>query len=78
MDPHSTLFGALAESSFLRGVFTMFLLVGPVVLLSTLPLHNGSQSFVWPASAALIGLVVNSLNADIMNFRFVWGALAVM
>ena len=28
------------------------------------------------AVAAVIGLLVNSLNADVMNFRFLWLALA--
>lgn len=72
--PHSTLLGRLAESGFLGGLSLIWLWV------SWLRLRPGEFAAMEPARraafAAVVGLLVNSLNADVMNFRFLWVALA--
>jgi hypothetical protein len=76
-DPHSTLFGALAEKGVTGGLV--------VVLLVGLALRSGARAsdgpetwFVAACGAAVIGLAVNSLNVDVMNFRFLWVGLAAL
>lgn len=76
-DPHSTLLGALAET----GVAGALAIVGVFVLaVSPRRQSDGSPAswFVVASQAAVIGLAVNSLNADVMNFRFLWVGLAVL
>lgn len=76
-DPHSTLFGALAET----GIFgTLAIPILLIVALVPRRRSDGSPAgwFVFASQAAIIGLAVNSLNADIMNFRFLWVGLAAL
>ena len=76
-DPHSTLLGALAET----GVFGA-LAIAVVLVIAVVPRRrpDGSPAswFVVASQAAVIGLAVNSLNVDVMNFRFLWVGLAVL
>lgn len=74
-DPHSTVFGALAETGILGGLATALLVV--VALVPAVRPGNVPQRwFVVASRAAVFGLAVNSLNVDMMNFRFLWIALA--
>jgi len=70
----SDLMGRLAESGILGGLSLVWLWT------SWLRLRPGEFATMEPARraafAAVVGLLVNSLNADIMNFRFLWLALA--
>ncbi len=76
-DPHSTLFGALAETGIIGTAATAALLVAAVW--GGRREDQGPQRWVVLAGyAALCGLAVNSLNVDIMNFRFLWVAFAVL
>jgi hypothetical protein len=70
IDPHSTLLGRLAESGVIGGI-TLLLLWVAWVLMARDVVRGGDVIGV-AAAAALAGLIVSSLNADIMNFRFVW------
>jgi len=70
VDPHSTLLGRLAESGVIGGI-TLLLLWVAWVLMARDVVRGGDVIGV-AAAAALAGLIVSSLNADIMNFRFVW------
>ena len=70
IDPHSTLLGRLAESGVIGGI-TLVLLWVAWVLMARDVVRTGDVIGVATA-AALAGLIVSSLNADIMNFRFVW------
>ncbi len=76
-DPHSTAFGALAETGIFGAVTIVALFVVAVV-----PLRRSEGSlaswFIVASQAAIIGLAVNSLNTDIMNFRFLWVGLAAV
>ena len=68
IDPHSTLVGRLAETGLI-GAATLLLLW---VAWTMMAREASSSTIGYAAAAALAGLVVSSLNADIMNFRFVW------
>jgi hypothetical protein len=76
IDPHSTPFGALAESG-LPGLAAVAALFGVVLLHpggdASLPARRWIAVASW---AAVLGLAVNSLNVDVMNFRFLWVVLA--
>lgn len=80
IDPHSTLLGRLAETGLPGGLTLVALWVGFLGLgLRFVRAANGPA--VWPARAALagtVGLLVNSINVDIMNFRFLWIGFAVL
>lgn len=69
IDPHSTLLGRLAECGAIGGVTLLLLWTSWAVMA-----RDSMRSSVlgYAAAAALAGLVVSSLNADIMNFRFLW------
>ena len=68
IDPHSTLLGRLAETGLIGGI-TLLVLWGAWAMMArdTMPATLG-----YAAAAALAGLHVAGINADILNFRFVW------
>ncbi|HUQ85932.1 MAG TPA: hypothetical protein VM096_00145, partial [Vicinamibacterales bacterium] len=76
IDPHSTLLGRLAESGIIGGI-TLLLLWSAWAMVARDVVRSGDVIGV-AAAAALAGLVVSSLNADIMNFRFVWVLAATL
>ncbi len=72
--PHCDLTGRLAETGLIGGASLIVLWAAWIrglrpVLFTGPPMQRA-------ASVAVIGLLVNSLNADVMNFRFLWLALA--
>lgn len=69
VDPHSTLLGRLAECGVIGGV-TLLLLWASWAVMARNAMRSSALGYA--AVAALAGLIVSSLNADIMNFRFVW------
>ena len=68
IDPHSTVLGRLAECGIIGGVTLLLLWIAWAGLAREV---SGSPVGL-AAAAALAGLIVSSLNADIMNFRFLW------
>lgn len=70
---HCAPLGRLAESGLLGGLSFVLLWAAWVRAgsraLESSPLHRA-------AFAALLGLLINSLNADVMHFRFLWIAVA--
>lgn len=68
IDPHSTLLGRMAECGIIGGVTLLLLWIAWAGLAREV---SGSPVGL-AAAAALAGLIVSSLNADIMNFRFLW------
>ncbi len=72
-DPHSTWFGRLAETG-LVGVATLVLLWGGFLRRGLRLTRQVGQEDWMPRAvfAGLVGLLINSLNVDLMNFRFVW------
>ncbi len=78
-DPHAELLGRLAETGVVGGVTLLLLWWG--IARYGWTLLRGEPAFAWASSAILAGLVgvlVNSLNADIMNFRFVWMGVGLL
>ena len=69
IDPHSTLLGRLAECGVIGGI-TLLLLWASWAVMARDSMTTNVLGYA--AAAALAGLAVSSLNADIMNFRFVW------
>jgi hypothetical protein len=69
-DPHSSLLGRMAECGAI-GAVTLLLLWIAWAMLATSAIRAGS-GIGYAAAAAVAGLIVSSLNADIMNFRFLW------
>ena len=78
MDPHSTWFGRAAEAGLI-GLGGLMLLVGAVGWMARRVSVRPSAGWITRAFAAgCVGLLVNSLNVDILNFRFLWMALGLL
>ena len=71
--PHSDLFGRLAEAGLVGGLSLLVLWAFWISRLRPGLLGGPPQR---AACAAVVGLLVNSLNADVMNFRFLWLSVA--
>ena len=78
IDPHSTFLGRLAEAGVVGGVTLVALWIAIAVTIDRLLARHGDDWMVIAAAAGLIGTLVNSMNADVMNFRFLWVALGLM
>jgi O-antigen ligase len=78
VDPHSTIPGRLAEAGII-GAITM-LALWCVAGMETMRLvaQAGPLWIVTAAAAGLAGTLINSVNADVMNFRFLWVALGLV
>lgn len=70
IDPHSTLLGRLAECGLIGGITLIVLWLSWAGLARQY--FRDRVGLGMAAGAALAGLIVSSLNADIMNFRFLW------
>jgi O-antigen ligase len=76
IDPHSTLPGRLAECGLIGGITLLLLwLAWAALARDAVRAHPGIGL---AAAAALAGLIVASLNADIMNFRFLWAIAGLL
>ena len=78
-DPHCELLGRLAETGVVGGLTLLILWWG--VAHQGCGLLRGAPASAWMSRAILagfVGVLVNSLNADVMNFRFVWVGLGVL
>ncbi len=79
IDPHSTLLGRLAEAGLIGGVTLIILWI--VIATDTRSLLARDHRHAWmatAAAAALLGTLVNTMNADVMNFRFAWVVLGLV
>lgn len=79
IDPHSTLIGRLAEAGLIGGVTLIIFWI--VIARETRRLLAQHHQLAWvaaAAAAALLGTLVNSINADVMNFRFAWVVLGLV
>jgi hypothetical protein len=77
IDPHSALLGRLAETGIVGGLTLVALWWGAMVAGGRL-IGDRQAWLARAAVAALIGLLVNSINVDIMNFRFFWAGLGLL
>jgi len=71
--PQCDLMGRLAESGILGGLSLLLLWGSWLRAGPALSTRSAMQS---AALTAVVGLLVNSVNADVMNFRFLWLAAA--
>ena len=79
IDPHSTLMGRLAEAGLIGGITLILFWI--VIARETRRLLAQEHSHAWiatAAAAALLGTLVNTMNADVMNFRFAWVVLGLV
>src|SRR5688500_8263239 len=79
IDPHSTIPGRLAEAGVI-GAITM-LAVWCVAGMETMRLLARSTPPSWmvtAVAAGLAGTLINSVNVDVMNFRFLWVARGLL
>jgi O-antigen ligase len=77
-DPHSTLMGRLAETGII-GVLGLLAFLGSVFVAAyRASVDDQSPTIALAVFAGLSGLLVNSLNVDIMNFRFFWAAAGLV
>lgn len=78
-DPHSSWFGRLAETGLIGTSALAALWLAVLVQAFRLAARGGSQAEIAAALAAgLVGLLVNSMNVDAMNFRFIWLAFGTL
>ena len=73
--PHCELTGRLAETGILGGISLLALWASWVIGIQRA--WSTAPPIRTAAGAAVIGLLLNSLNADVMNFRFLWLARAL-
>ena len=79
IDPHSTFFGRLAETGIVGGVTLLVLWIA--LAQAAVRIWAARSQLEWvavAAVAALAGTLVNTMNADVMNFRFLWVVLGVV
>jgi hypothetical protein len=77
IDPHSTLLGRLAETG-LAGGLTLLMLWSAIAMTCRRVQLRRPSWMATAAAAALLGTLINSANADVMNFRFAWVALGLL
>ena len=77
-DPHSTFFGRLAETGLVGTLPLIALWIGIIISARELMAGSTDRGLALALFAGLCGLLVNTFNADVMNFRFLWVALGLV
>lgn len=77
-DPHSTWTGRLAETGIVGGVTLAALWAGALIGFRPGAADRQAAMIERAAWAGVLGLAVNSVNTDAMNFRFLWVGLALL
>ena len=85
IDPHSSLMGRLAETGLIGAVTLIILWIAIATETRRLLAQSGGSEdpplrtwIATAAAAALLGTLVNTMNADVMNFRFAWVVLGLV
>lgn len=78
IDPHSTLLGRLAETGAIGGITLLALWWASGRRLQRATADASTRLLAFSLVAGLAGLLINSINVDVMNFRFVWAALGLL
>ncbi len=78
-DPHCELLGRLAETGIIGGITLMLVWLGVIQLGHGLTRKSiGTVWMYWAFWGGFMGILVNSINVDIMNFRFLWLGLGLL
>ena len=80
-NPHSTWFGAMAETGLVGLAGLMGLWIALLRAGARANARTGQSAEHWGVRAAfagLIGLLVNSVHVDVMHFRFLWVGMALV
>ena len=72
IDPHSTLMGRLAETGAIGGITLVALWAAAFLTVRQLAGVAASRAVAVGLFGAFVGLAVNAINVDVMNFRFLW------
>jgi len=78
IDPHSTFFGRFAEAGLIGGITLIVLWLAIAAAVQRLWSGQADSWIVIAVTAGIAGTFVNSMNADVMNFRFLWVALGLV
>ena len=78
IDPHSSFFGRFAEAGIVGGVTLIALWITIAVTLDRLVAPQRDYWIAIAVTAGIVGTLVNTMNADVMNFRFLWAALGLV
>jgi O-antigen ligase len=78
IDPHSTFFGRFAETGIIGGSTLIVLWIAIAVACDRLRARDPGNWIALAVTAGIVGTAVNSINADVMNFRFLWVALGLV
>jgi hypothetical protein len=78
VDPHSSFFGRLAETGIVGGLTLIALWIVIGVTLDRLLERHLDNWIAIAVTAGIAGTLVNTMNADVMNFRFLWAALGLL
>ena len=78
IDPHSTLIGRFAESGIIGGLTLVLLWIAWAMMARDVVRGGVEPAIGYAAMAALAGLFIAGINADIMNFRFLWVAAGLL
>lgn len=76
-DPHSTWFGRLAETGLVGTLALAGLWVG-IFRCAARAAGSPDGATTTAFADGLLGVLINSINVDVMNFRFVWLAFGVL
>lgn len=77
-DPHSTFLGRLAETGLTGTLPLIALWIGIFMTARELLAQPIERPVALALFAGLCGLLVNTFNADVMNFRFLWVAIGLL
>jgi hypothetical protein len=77
-DPHSTFLGRLAETGLAGTIPLIALWIGIFITARELMRRRIDPVIALALFAAMCGILVDTMNADVMNFRFLWVALGLL
>lgn len=78
IDPHSTFFGRLAEAGIVGGLTLVALWIAVARAADRLRERQPDHWIAIAVTAGIVGTLVNTMNADVMNFRFLWVAFGLL
>ena len=78
IDPHSTFFGRFAEAGAIGGLTLIALWITIAVTADRLFGRERDDWIAIAVTAGIVGTLINTMNADVMNFRFLWVALGLV